>query len=118
MYVNEEMPSVESVKNYIELNKPDTLQNGHVTITTYSDEGQTNVNISDHKTLVVLTYSKKLVTKFRDVLKKRGLRKKTPVISVAGGFHHWHYRHHESLNREQLIKKLKKQGFFKWEGDG
>ncbi|CAN5216707.1 hypothetical protein BH20ACI2_BH20ACI2_05360 [soil metagenome] len=115
MYVNEELLSVESIQNYVELNKPNTLQNGHITITTYSNEGQTNVNISDHKTLVVLTYSKKLIAKFHYILKKRGLRKKTPLISVAGGFHHWHYRHHESLNRQGSIEKLKKQGFRKWD---
>lgn len=114
IYVNDEINSLEQIKRYIEENKIDTLLNGHLTVTTYSDEGQTNVNISDHKTLIVMTYNKKLSQKFSDVFKKYELKRKAKLISVAGGFHHYHYKHPKGLNRENLIEKLKEQSFNYW----
>ena len=116
LFVNEAVNSPAKVLEYIENNSFDTLQNGHVTITAYFDDGNTNINISFHKSIVVLTNDKDLAAKFTGILKKRGLRKKKQLISIANGFHHWHYRHHESLNRADLIEKLKTQGFKEWDG--
>ncbi|HRH43814.1 MAG TPA: hypothetical protein PKY82_19435 [Pyrinomonadaceae bacterium] len=117
IFINEQIAAAELIKNFIEINKIDTLQNGHVTLTTYFDEGQTNINISDHKTLVIMSYDKKIIERVRKILKKYGLRKKKNLICLSRGFHHWHYKPHNALNRKDLIKKLKKQGFTKWKQD-
>ncbi|MCP9493614.1 MAG: hypothetical protein MSG64_04070 [Pyrinomonadaceae bacterium MAG19_C2-C3] len=117
IYVNEEINSRQKIQSFITRHKQDTLLNGHVTITTYSDEGSTNLNISDHKIIVAMTYDKGLSNKICEVFERRGLEKKDKLISVVYGFHHWHYRHPEGLDRQSLIKKLKERGFDFWQPD-
>lgn len=117
IFINEQSAKPELIKQFIESNKIDILQNGHVTLTTYFDEGQTNINISDHKTLVMMSYDKKIIEKICKILNKYGLRKRKSLICISRGFHHWHYKQHDGLNRKNLIKSLKKQGFTKWKFD-
>lgn len=115
IYVNEKLSSIELIKDFINENAIDTLQNGHLTLTTYFDEGQTNINISDHKTLVIMSYEKNIIDRAGKILKGYNLKKKKELICVSRGFHHYHYKLHNALNRKQLIQKLKAKGFSKWE---
>lgn len=117
MYTNESLNSLPLIKSYIEQNKTDTLFNGHLTLTAYSDKGATNINISDHKMPLILTFDRDIADAVCRVFGKRGLEKKEDLISIAGGFHHWHYRHPEGAGRKDLIAKLKKQGFSFWKPD-
>jgi hypothetical protein len=115
MFTNESLRTPAKIKKYVAANKVNSLMNGHLTLTTYSDTGATNLNISDHKTIVVLTYDKNLAMQLRKVLEASAIKKKKRLYAVSGGIQHYHFRHPESLNRKQLIKKLKTDGFKKWE---
>lgn len=115
IFINEQITTIELVNNFIESNRINTLENGHLTLTTYFDEGQTNINISDHKSLVILTYDKDIAEKCCQILKKHGLSEKEKLICIARGFHHWHYKHHKGLDRKGLVRKLKDQHFIKWQ---
>ena len=114
MYVNEQLTSLESITQFIQTNLLNTVQNGHVTLTSYATEGATNVNISDHKTIDVLTYDRQVADKLCEVLSSYGLNEKDNLISIKRGFHHWHYRHPEAFNRHDLIDMLYMQGFSYW----
>jgi hypothetical protein len=115
IYVNEELITRDKISEFIRMNLRDTLHNGHITITTYSEAGATNLNISDHKMIIVLTYEKEIAERISSVLNKCGISKREKLISVECGFHHWHYRHPEGLDRRDLISLLKSQGFSHWD---
>lgn len=114
IYVNEKLDSANRIETFLKKNKIDTLWNGYVILTTYFDEGATNLNISDHKTIEVLTYSKKTASKVVNVLRRRGLKRPRNFIRVSAGIHHWHYRHPNGRGREALADKLTEQGFRVW----
>lgn len=115
IYVNEELVSQEAIKEFIKKHQLNTLQNGHVTLTTYSNEGQTNLNISDHKMIVAISFEKSVIDRIAEVLGGHRLNMRPELISVQYGFHHWHYRHPEAKGRSALIDLLKKEGFVIWE---
>lgn len=117
IYVNQQLDSQEKIAAFISQHELDTLKNGHVTITTYANAGATNVNISDHKTIVVLTYEPAIATALCNVLDGRGIKATANLISIMYGFHHWHYRHPEALDRQSLINHLQEHGFHYWEPD-
>lgn len=117
IFVNDNLNSPEKIKKYIIENKSDTFLNGHLTLTTYSDEGQTNLNISDHKMLVLISYDENITESFCELLKKENLTEKEELICIARGFNHFHYRHHNGLDRKELVETLQKQGFGLWDPD-
>jgi hypothetical protein len=114
IYVNERLDSLEAIAQFIRSNPLNTIRNGHVTLTTYATAGATNVSISDHKTIDILTYDRLVAGKVCAVLGGYGLNEKENLISISRGFHHWHYRHPEAFNRHDLIDMLHTQGFSYW----
>jgi hypothetical protein len=114
IYVNEELISSGRIKEFIERNRRDILKNGHVTITTYSRTGETNLNISDHKMIVVLTYDNEIATQICGLLEQQGVPSQYQLVAPDEEFHHWHYRHPDSHDRKDLIASLKNQGFKHW----
>ena len=115
IYTNTKLKSRQAIVEFIERNCVDILQNGHVTISTYSPTGETNLNISDHKMIVVLTYDEDIAVRMGQVLEERGVYEQYELVGPDRDFHHWHYRHPESRDRKGLIKFLKKEGFEFWD---
>lgn len=115
IYVNESLCSVERIGTFIQQNYSDTYLNGHVSLTAYSDTGQTNVNLSDHKMLVVLTYDKSFAERVAQSLKASGIRELDELFSISEGVHHWHFRNPQASDRKELMTKLTKMGFTLWE---
>ena len=116
IYIIKSLNSRKSIAEFIEHNRRDLLLNGHVTITTYSRTGETNLNISDHKMIVVLTYDEDIVVRMGELLEKRGVYEQYEVVGVDKEFPHMHYRHPQSRDREGLIELLKNEGFEFWNG--
>lgn len=110
-YVAEGLNTPKRIVDYIKANRNNTLLNGYITMTAYADTGETNFNISDHKELMVLTYDQRIRKDATDVFRSAGLKQKKSLITIGRGFHHWHYRPTESLDRETFIKKLVGDGF-------
>jgi len=117
IYINQQLTSGAAIGEFIEAHSIDTLMNGHVTLTTYCEQGATNLNISDHKTIIALTYDSEIAANFCDVLDKRGIVARDKLPSIMFDFGHWHYRHPDSLDRPGLIEMLKHTGFEYWEPD-
>lgn len=115
IYVNEELNSFDNISELIEQERLNTLENGHVTITTFSKAGKTNLNISDHKIIVALTYEIDIAERFCDLLTEEGIRVKDELVTIEYGFHHRHYRHPKSQDRQSLISLLQRKGFSYWD---
>ncbi len=90
------------------------IKNGFCSITSFIKEEETNINISDHKKIVIMTYSLKMLDIATKTLIDKGLKKMESLKSIDEGFYHWHFRSPNSFDRADLINKLKSFGFFEW----
>ena len=115
IYYNEELNSVSLIESFLTERRNDTLLNGHLTLMTYSDEGQTNLNISDHKMIHLMTYEKDIAIEVRKILHQNNVPENEELLSIANGVHHLHYRHPDGLGRSDLIRMLLDTGFYKWD---
>lgn len=116
LYINEMMHSAEDIDQHLYHNRDHSLRNGFVTLTAFAPEGATNVNLTDHKKIVVLTHSEDMLHRAELTARQLGYRHLHPYISIDHGFHHWHFRSPQSLPREQLVQYLSAQGFHPWDG--
>lgn len=115
MYTTEALNEVQKIERFLSETSADTVLNGHVTITTYSKTGATNLNIDDHKMIVVLSYDSVQIDSLGLALESRGVFKREQLIGVDQEFHHWHYRPSRSRTRKELITALEEKGFVKRE---
>lgn len=114
IYENSDLCSSEAIMEHLKAHRHYAILNGFVTLTAYLDEGATNVNISDHKRIVILTYSDSVVNAIETVLKDEGFSHREELVSFDHRIHHWHYRPSESLERNDLITYLTSCGFKPW----
>ena len=114
LWTNEDLNTEESIRRYLTSHPRDTIANGHLALTVYSDAGQTNLTIDTHKTIKVLTKSAALQRRMAAQLRRLGYEQLTDFYSLEYGYHHWHYRPKRSKSRRRLIAALKKDGFALW----
>ena len=112
--INEHFNTPDKIINHLQDNHLDSIQNGLVTLTAYLEEGATNLNISDHKRIIIITYSKTLSENFSDFLERSGYPKKEKLIAIDCEMAHWHYRLPRSKDKEELTMMLKELGFTDW----
>jgi hypothetical protein len=112
---NPALNQADKILKHLSENLPDSILNGFVTLTAYLGEGSTNINISDHKRIVILTYSQDVAAVLQDALEKEGYRDDPDLVSIDHRIHHWHYRGTQSLDRDSLVRHLKQQGFAPWQ---
>jgi hypothetical protein len=115
IYKNTDLNSRQRITEFIDRNRKDILLNGHVTITANSSVGKTNLNISDHKMIEVLTYDLEIAGKMAELLKARGVYQQYELLGVDQDFDHWHYRHPQPRDRQGLVELLKSAGFELWD---
>jgi hypothetical protein len=114
IYENPELGTAAAIIKHLRTYPHDSVQNGFVTLTAYLAEGATNVNISDHKRIVILTYSDSVAGTFEARLKSLGFSHDENLVSFDYRMHHWHYRPSESFDRADLIEFLVAKGFKPW----
>lgn len=112
--VNENLNTPEKILRHIREHELDSLRNGFVTLASYRAEGDTNLNISDHKRIVVSTFSDSAAAEYISILKECEYSEDSNLISIDCEMHHWHYRHPKSLSREGLMNHLRAIGFSDW----
>jgi hypothetical protein len=115
--VNESLTSADVIERFLRADLANTVRNGYLTFTAYSDEGATNINISDHKKVVAFTRSASMASRLTGALKSVGYTTPEPFNTVDHRFHHWHYRDPRGLGREALIEALLVRGFAHWDPD-
>jgi hypothetical protein len=113
-WVNEDLNAPELIASYLTDHAKDTVANGHITLTTYSGAGQTNLSIDSHKTIKALTKSVKLQDRMTAALRRLGFDEIAELHSLEYGYYHWHYRPARSKSRAGLVASLKRDGFSAW----
>lgn len=114
VYENPSLNTAAAIFEHLKAHPHDTVLNGHVTLTAYLDEGATNLNISDHKRIVILTYSDSVADAFEAEIRAAGFAHDEHLKSFDQRIHHWHYRPSKSLTRADLIRQLVTTGFQLW----
>ena len=117
IYTNKSLDDSRKIESFLIKNRLDTLSNGYVTITTYCGQGQTNLNISDHKMIVILGYDRSLIEVMGQTLEESGVPRRKQLAKVDCEFYHWHFRHPKSKRRRDLIAALEGKGFSEWNPD-
>ena len=110
----EALNSPDSILSHLRDHEHDSVLNGFVTLTSFLEEGATNLNISDHKRIVILTYSDEMALDYEEVLASNGVFKNDELVSFDQRVHHRHYRPTESLDRKALVCYLRNNGFSPW----
>lgn len=90
--VNEDLNTPDKIITHLTENEEDSIKNGYVTLTSYLDEGATNISITDHKRIAIRTYSELISTRIRKFLERQGYEKSNHLVSIDHRIHHWHYR--------------------------
>jgi len=111
---NEGCNYLESIMYLLKNKELGILKNGLLKLTVYSEEGATNVILTDHKTVSVLTKTTEIQNLMRDKLLKLGLHEFDSVKSIEYGMHHWHYIPYKASKREEFEKSLQMNGFEIW----
>lgn len=111
IFENSDLNTPEAITEHLQAHRHDAVLNGFGTLTAYADEGATNVNISDHKRIVILTYSESVAAATEAALNDEGLSLHEDLVSFDNRIRHWHYRPSESLGRGDLIEHLTSCGF-------
>jgi hypothetical protein len=114
IYVNEALATPASIIEFIEQERVDTLYNGYILLTTYDDDEATNVTITEHKVLRVLTYSKERIDACLHVLEAQGVEQQDPLITIEYGIHHWHYRYPQGRDYQAFLLWIEGKGFSLW----
>lgn len=114
-YENPGLGTSEAIIEHLRAHPYDAVHNGFITLTAYLDVGETNLNISDHKRIIILTYSDSVADAFEASLKSSGLSHDENLVSFDSRIHHWHYRPSESRERGDLVEYLTSIGFRPWE---
>jgi hypothetical protein len=115
LWTNDKLNIIESISSFLASHFNDTVANGHVALTVYSDAGQTNLTIDTHKTIVVLTKSKKMQDRMAAGFRKMRFEELSKFYSLRYDYHHYHYRPTRSKSRRRLVAALKRSGFKLWQ---
>lgn len=99
---------------YLLSDKKRVLENGMIKLTTYSDDGATNLNIDFHKTVKVFTKSPDIHESLREGLSSLGLSEIKDLKSIEFGMHHWHYLPYGAPSRTEFEAYLTAKGFSIW----
>jgi hypothetical protein len=116
-WTNESLNTSKSITTFLTTHSKDTVANGHVALTAYSNVGQTNLSIDTHKTIKVLTKSAKIQRKMAASLKSLEFKELSEFHSLEYGYYHWHYRPARSKSRTRLVAALRKSGFTLWKSE-
>ena len=115
-YTNQDLTNVKLIEKFIKRNFENIFLNGYVSITVYYEEGETNLNLDEHKKIHLITRSNRTFETIvayinscnYDFYDYNNFRK------IDYRYYHWHYRPTNSIKRKDLIDELKVQGFVLW----
>jgi hypothetical protein len=112
--VSEEMNTAAAILEHLGSNYESSVENGYVTLTAFFEEGATNLKITDHKYISIITTSEFISKKYERELRIIGFKKKRKLVTIEHGIHHYHYRPARSRNRDELIAYIRRIGFKDW----
>lgn len=110
-WINKSLTEKKSIIDFLTTNIPNTLNNGYVSTVVYCTKGETNLVIDSHKHLKLTTKDESVFNNFGKKIMDLGYSQTRDFYSLAYGFHHWHYRPADSLDKKSFRGYLTRHGF-------
>lgn len=117
-FTNTDLNAPHKILRHLRENSQNSIENGYVSLTAMLREGETNIRISDHKRIIISTYSEKVVGKVERLLEFNRYSLHTELLSIDSLMAHWHYCLPQCLERAELISHLESIGFSDWDPNG
>ena len=109
--VNEALNTPELIIQYLEANWKNSLSHGFVTVTSYLEEGDTNISITNHKQIKISSFSSQLTESLKNIFTECGLAFLENFVGLDKEMHHWHFRYPEACQFPILKFFLRIPGF-------
>ncbi|SEL54001.1 hypothetical protein SAMN04487910_2758 [Aquimarina amphilecti] len=91
---------------FLKKHKTNTIENGFVELVVNSNTGKTNLMLCEHKKVQLHTESEEVFKNFIGGLIDLGFEQTKDFYNIEFGYHHWHYRPIESLDRDDFAVLL------------
>jgi hypothetical protein len=101
----------ETVVQFLNENRASTLENGFIDCVVHSLTGQTNLTLDEHKKIQLHTKDNDLFNDFGKKIMNLGFEQTQDFYNIEFGYHHWHYRPVDSLDRDNFKKLLEREKF-------
>lgn len=111
LWINKSLTEKQQIVDFLKENVQNTIKNGFVSTVIYSSEGETNLVIDTHKHLKLTTKGESVFNSFGKKMMSIGFKQTKEFYSLEYGFHHWHYRQVDSMNKKDFRDYLKNKGF-------
>lgn len=101
----------EAIVKFLNSNVASTIENGYVDTVVHSFSGETILTLTEHKKIQLHTKSEDVFKNFIGKVVDLGFEQTKDFYDIEFGYHHWHYRPENSLDRKGFKKMLKKNNF-------
>ena len=111
IWLSPDWDSPKKVVSYLKRYKYDLLYNGFVEVSVYSRQEKSTLRLDDHKIIEFYSEHTRYLEDFVGNVEQLGFKPRAPFLTIARGFHHFHYRPSNSLDRVALANALEADGF-------
>lgn len=111
LWASKKIINKEDLIIFLESNEESTLKNGYVRLVAHTQLGETNLTLSDHKKIQLHTKDESIFSSFIGNIVDLGFEQTKEFYDIEFGYHHWHYRTANSLNRSSFTELLRKEQF-------
>lgn len=118
LWVAKHFEDKQTVIDFLQQQKKNTLENGYLDIVIHSLKGETNLMLDDHKKIQLYSKDKEIFDNFIGNIIDLGYQQTKDLYNFESGCHHFHYRPADSLTRTEFKQMLKDHNFEqidKWE---
>ncbi len=118
LWVAKHFVDKQTVIDFLQQQKKNTLENGYLDIVIHSLKGETNLTLDDHKKIQLHTKDKEIFNNFIGNIIDLGYRQTKVLFDLEVGYRHFHYRPADSLTRTEFKQMLTNHNFEqidKWE---
>ena len=96
----------QTVIDFINQQKKNTIENGYLDIVVHSTKGETNLNLNAHKKIQLHTKDETIFNSFGRSIIDLGFKQTRDFYNLEFGYHHFHYRPSSSLARAEFKQML------------
>ncbi len=111
LWASKKITTKEALIDFLNSTGETTIKNGFVTLVAHTPLGETNLTLSDHKKIQLHTKDEKIFSNFIGHVVDLGFEQTKEFYNIEFGYHHWHYRTANSLNRNKFTELLNNEKF-------
>ena len=118
LWVAKHFTDKQTIIDFLNSQRKNTLENGYLDIVVHSLKGETNLTLDDHKKIQLHTKDEEVFNGFIGNIIDLGFEQTREFYNLEFGYHHFHYRPVDSLTRTEFKKMITDNKFElidKWE---